>query len=194
MGHFDAVRVGVLAGVSVALGNCCVSGNAREQDSVQRHALRRSEWVAANAPHLGEGVPVHTVYISAFQGGFGLEELDAEGSVCCADMPRGRGSAFGTTEEVVPRVTELSTDDPWVVEVGRALARERGWKAWGSGWGRRAGLEVRLGHGQMFHVSASSDRESILRYGLDWRRMGPATGVAGGGEPRTPRHLPSRIR
>ena len=52
--------------------------------------------------------------------------------------------------------------------------------------GQKNSLEVRLGHGQMFHVSASANRESILRYVLDWRRMGPATGVAGSQSPELP--------
>jgi hypothetical protein len=45
---------------------------------------------------------------------------------------------------------------------------------------------VRLGHGQKFHVSASANRESILRHGLDWRRMGPSPGVAGSQSPELP--------
>ena len=152
----------------------------------KQHAFRRGKWVGTNAPHVGRDGPVHTIYISAFQGNFELEELDAEGTICAVCLPGGRGSAFGTTEEVVAQATELSIDDPWVVEVGLALARERGWKAIDSHWGRRNSLEVRIGHGQMFHVSASANRESILRHGLDWRRMGPATGVAGSRSPELP--------
>ena len=152
----------------------------------KQHAVRRSEWVETNAPHVGQDGPVHTIYVSAFQGDFELEELDADGTICAVCLSRGRGSAFGSTEEVVAQATELSIDDPWVVEVGLALARERGWKSIDSHWGRRNSLELRIGHGQMFHVSASANRESILRYGLDWRRMGPATGVAGSRRPELP--------
>jgi hypothetical protein len=35
----------------------------------------------------------------------------------------------------------------------------------------------------MFHVSASGDRQSIERFGLDWRRMGEHCGVAGATAP-----------
>jgi hypothetical protein len=35
----------------------------------------------------------------------------------------------------------------------------------------------------MFHVSSSSNRRSILRYGLDWTRMGAARGIAGSATP-----------
>ena len=35
----------------------------------------------------------------------------------------------------------------------------------------------------MFHVSSSSNRESIRAHGLDWRRMGAAPGIAGSPRP-----------
>jgi hypothetical protein len=35
----------------------------------------------------------------------------------------------------------------------------------------------------VFHVSSSSNRESIKRHGLDWRRMASAAGIAGSLEP-----------
>jgi hypothetical protein len=94
-----------------------------ERDLIQRqHADRRRKWVEKNAPHVDEGDPVHTIYIAAFQGDFELEELDTDGAVCAVCLSQGRGSVFGTTEDVVSRATELSIDDPWVVEVGLALA------------------------------------------------------------------------
>jgi hypothetical protein len=33
------------------------------------------------------------------------------------------------------------------------------------------------------HVTSSRNRSSILRYGLDWTRMGAAPGIAGSGRP-----------
>jgi len=36
---------------------------------------------------------------------------------------------------------------------------------------------------QYFHVSSSRNRESILRHGLDWTRMGAARGIAGADRP-----------
>ena len=36
---------------------------------------------------------------------------------------------------------------------------------------------------QFFHVTSSENRESILRHGLDWRRMSAARGIAGSQKP-----------
>jgi hypothetical protein len=38
----------------------------------------------------------------------------------------------------------------------------------------------------MIHFSASANRESIVRWGLDWRRMGGAPGIAGSVRPELP--------
>jgi hypothetical protein len=35
----------------------------------------------------------------------------------------------------------------------------------------------------MFHVTSVANRDSILRYGLDWSRMGAARGIAGSRAP-----------
>ena len=35
----------------------------------------------------------------------------------------------------------------------------------------------------VFHVTSSHNRDSIRRYGLDWRRMGDRPGIAGSIEP-----------
>jgi hypothetical protein len=39
------------------------------------------------------------------------------------------------------------------------------------------------GQGELFHVTAVANRESISRHGLDWHRMGAAPGIAGSAEP-----------
>lgn len=39
------------------------------------------------------------------------------------------------------------------------------------------------GQGELFHVTAVANRESISRQGLDWHRMGAAPGIAGSAEP-----------
>lgn len=54
-----------------------------------------------------------------------------------------------------------------------ALERERSWSD-----NRRSSLDVYLGSGEMFHVSAAANQESIARHGLDWRLM-RRPGVAG---------------
>ncbi len=47
-------------------------------------------------------------------------------------------------------------------------------------------LVVKQATGEMFHVTATENRQSILRHGLDWRQMGTAPGVAGSREPELP--------
>jgi hypothetical protein len=47
---------------------------------------------------------------------------------------------------------------------------------------RRSMLLVKRGHGVMFHASRSANRASIAAHGLDWRRMGATTGIAGSRE------------
>jgi hypothetical protein len=65
--------------------------------------------------------------------------------------------------------------------VWAALARERTWRM-----GRRPVLLVKEGSGEMFHVTATENRQSILRHGLDWRQMGTTAGIAGSREPELP--------
>jgi hypothetical protein len=36
---------------------------------------------------------------------------------------------------------------------------------------------------RLFHVTSSSNRESIMTHALDWTRMGAARGIAGSGRP-----------
>jgi len=52
--------------------------------------------------------------------------------------------------------------------------------------GRRSMLVVTEASGEMFHATAQENRQSILRHGLDWRRMGTAPGIAGSREPELP--------
>jgi hypothetical protein len=68
-----------------------------------------------------------------------------------------------------------------VSAVCRALARERAWA--GAPRYRRSRLWVMPGQGELFHVTAVANRESISRHGLDWHRMGAAPGIAGSAEP-----------
>lgn len=39
---------------------------------------------------------------------------------------------------------------------------------------------------RFFHVTAAANRDSILRHGLDWTRMGAAPGIAGSPVPESP--------
>ena len=47
-------------------------------------------------------------------------------------------------------------------------------------------LVVKEASGEMFHATATENRQSILRHGLDWRQMGTVPGIAGSREPELP--------
>jgi hypothetical protein len=127
---------------------------------------------------------VHVVVITTKWGSFELEELTKDGSMCRASTSRGH--FVGTTATVVAAACELPVDNDWIQAIAAALDRERGWEAWGSGWGRSHGLEMKLGKGFMYHVTSVENRSSIEQWGLDWDRMGSAPGVAGSLKPEAP--------
>jgi hypothetical protein len=124
-------------------------------------------------------------------------EFDLEGTACGArrvefdefDLGDGRRAvrriegafALGGAEEVLAVAAGVPAGDPWLAAVCRALRREREWA--GEPGSRRPRLWVVPGEGELFHVTAVGNRESISRYGLDWHRMGAAPGIAGSGEP-----------
>jgi len=110
-----------------------------------------------------------------------FDELSADGTICGARLTGTRTQAFGDPEQVLAAVLSRSADDPWIRAVLGALDRERVWDE-----GRRNTLEVILGRGEMFHVTAVANRESIRRYGLDWDRMAAAPGIAGSRGPELP--------
>lgn len=112
-----------------------------------------------------------------------LVELDRDAGVWGGSRA-GRPDAFGTVTEVLALLSSRPDDDTWVAEVAAALDRESRWGSAG-GW-RRPFLEVFLGSGRMFHVTAAVNRDSIRRYGLDWRRMAAAPGIAGSTHPELP--------
>jgi hypothetical protein len=132
----------------------------------------------------GQSSPVHVVVITTENGSVELEELTRDGSICRASTTRGR--LVGTTATILAAACELPVEDNWVQAIAVALDRERGWEAWGSGWGRAHGLEMKLGQGMMYHVTAIENRSSIERWGLDWDRMGSSPGVAGSRKAEAP--------
>ena len=145
----------------------------------------REEWLRARYPPLAGQQPIHECLL--FLPGQGdayleFEEFDEAGAIAGAREAGGSRCAFGRPEDVIASVTGRPVGDPWVCAVCTALARERSWL----GGGRRSMLLVKLGEGTMFHVSPSANRDSIRRYGLDWRRMGAAPGIAGSMEPELP--------
>ena len=145
----------------------------------------RGEWLRVRFPRLANHQPVHECLILLPGQGdacLEFEELDVAGAIAGAREIGGSRRGFGHPEDVIASVTSRPVNDPWVSAVCAALARERSWL----GGGRRPMLLVKLGEGTMFHVSPSANRNSIRRHGLDWRRMGAASGIAGSVEPELP--------
>jgi hypothetical protein len=112
-----------------------------------------------------------------------LVELDRDAGTWGGSRA-GTPDAFGTAAEVVAALSSRPAGDPWAAEVAAALDRESRWGL-ADGW-RRPVLEVFRGTGQVFHVTATANRESIRTHGLDWRRMGAAPGIAGSTRPELP--------
>lgn len=158
---------------------------AEHADSVARDAYEyaRLGWLLEQVPGLAECEPAHECQIELPDGEpwIGFEELDPGGAVCGA-WRHGTGAyGFGSAGQALAAASGLAADDRWVAAVCAALVRERSWRM-----GRRPALLVKEGSGEMFHVTATENRRSILRHGLDWRRMGAAPGVAGSREPELP--------
>lgn len=149
----------------------------RQEAAYRAYECEREDWVRAHAPELAGSGPVHECFIVQ-PGPTGAEieyeELDLEGQICAARAPESGRHAFGSPEEVISRVTGCPPDHPWLHAVCQALDRERIWDR-----SRRSTLIVDQGAGEMFHVTATSNRDSIERHGLDWRRKGGSCGVAG---------------
>lgn len=110
-----------------------------------------------------------------------LEPLSADGTFWGVHRGGTAEMAFGGRTEAIAAVSGRPGDDPWIAAVSAAVERETS-----PGWRPRWELDVDLGRGEMFHASASANRASIREHGLDWRRMGQATGVAGSPAPEMP--------
>src|SRR5580704_14093593 len=158
---------------------------AARADSAARDAYEyaRLGWLLEHAPELAECEPAHecVVDLPGDDRRIEFEELDPGGAVCSA---RGQGAGtygFGSAAQALAAASGLAADDRRVAAVCAALARERTWRM-----GRRPMLVVKEGSGEMFHVTATENRPSILRHGLDWRQMGTTAGVAGSREPELP--------
>lgn len=152
---------------------------AEEERLWALHEYRRDEWVSMNIPSRS-GVSFHErfVAIPASDQVVVLEAIDVEGDVWSAYC-EGR-SAFGSATSVLEIAAGRPGPAGWSAAVVRALDHDRLWQE------RRDSLEVRQAEGEMFHVTASANRESILSHGLDWRRMGASTGIAGSPTPEVP--------
>jgi hypothetical protein len=110
-----------------------------------------------------------TCTIISDAGNIELEQLDHAGREWFASGPG--GDAIGALREVLTAASDRDADRAWVTAVGETVERELGST-------RRAMLLVKKVTGRWFHATFAKNRESILRHGLDYRRMvGP--GIAG---------------
>jgi len=143
----------------------------------------RLGWLLEHVPDLAECEPAYecVLRVPGDDQWIDFEELDPGGTVCGARRPGTGAYGFGSAGQALAAASGLAADDRWVAAVCAALARERTWRM-----GRRPSLLVREGGGEMFHVTATENRQSILRHGLDWRQMGTTAGIAGSREPELP--------
>ena len=157
---------------------------AARAESAGRDAYEnaRLSWLSEHMPGLAGSEPAHECLIQLPGGDeqwIEFEEFDPGAFVCGARCGGAGTYGFGSTDQALAVASGLAADDRWVAAVCAALARERAWKH----QGRRSTLVVKEASGEMFHATATQNRQSILRYGLDWRQMGTAPGIAGSPKP-----------
>jgi hypothetical protein len=149
-----------------------------EQEKAAWLAYReaRDVWLMRTAPGLAGTEPEHRSYIDTPDGASIEFEEFAGGSLCAGRRVASGRVAFGAAVDVLAGTAVRPASDPWLLAVIAALERERSWP------GRRQFLEVRLDSGELFHVTAARNRNSIQRHGLDWTQM-RRRGIAGSIEP-----------
>ena len=99
-----------------------------------------------------------------------LGQLDSAGLDWFADGP-GDAQA-GALGDVLNSAAGLNVDAGWIDAVSAAIRRQLAYGEHGSP------LLVIAGDGVWYHATASRNRSSIQRHGLDWSRMVPP-GIAG---------------
>lgn len=110
----------------------------------------------------------------AESGAIALEQVDDPGLEWLASGPA--GEALGPLAEALARSAAVDSDPLWIDAVVDAVRRELIARV------RRSMLLVKRGTGTWYHVTFTSNRESILEHGLDWRRMA-GQGIAGSAAP-----------
>jgi hypothetical protein len=159
---------------------------AARAESAARDAYEyaRLGWLLEHAPELAECEPAHecVVDLPGDDQRIEFEELDPGGAVCGARCQGAGTYGFGSAAQALAAATGLAADDRRVTAVCAALARERTWTR----RARRSVLVVKEASGEMFHVTATENRQSIRRHGLDWRQMGTVPGIAGSRQPELP--------
>jgi hypothetical protein len=149
-----------------------------DEQAREEYEYARLAWLIDNHPDApSEPVREYYVEIPDSDECFVLEQL-TDGGLYGACRVRSRVQAFGDLNVVAAAVTDRTLDDAWVTALCAAVERGLGWVGMTPRWQ----LEVNLGDGEMFHVTAATNRESIRRHGLDWRLM-VERGIAGNHTP-----------
>ena len=154
--------------------------SAEDWQQIERryaYELEKARWLGEHAPHVsGEPTSACTVELPAAFGRLFVEHLDETGDNCAAlgVGPAGR-SAFGPLAEIVASAVQTRLDPAGIAAVIRVLDDQRRRQP----WEKRSTRQLHIGSGEMYHVTACGNRESIRRHGLDWTRMGEFTGIAG---------------
>jgi hypothetical protein len=154
-----------------------VESAAKGEDAWLEYVYARDAWLAGAAPELAGTEPEHRCFIETPDGAsIELEEF-ADGSLCSGRRLSSGPVAFGSAADVLAGTSGRPESDQWLVAVLAAREQERAWPD-----GRRQHLEVRVGSGELFHVTAARNRDSIQSHGLDWTRMS-GRGIAGSRAP-----------
>jgi hypothetical protein len=161
------------------------AARAAEDDEAARRSYQqaREDWLATHAPEqVGRGPLYECLLLESEEHEFGIEfeELAPGATLFGARRQRAEAHCFGSAETVIAATSGRARTDAWVEAVCAALAREREWPM------RRTRLAVESLKGQLFHVTATANRESIRLHGLDWRLMGKSPGIAGSPTPELP--------
>jgi hypothetical protein len=150
---------------------------AAHDAAYERYREARDEWLLERASEFLGADPSHQCWIDVPGGGTVLYEEYDGSQLCAAWHQETWVSAFGNAAEVIGKASGRALPDQWVEAVVAALTRERGWRS-----SRRQFLDVRVGSGKLFHVTAARNRDSIREHGLDWTRMS-GRGIAGSTAP-----------
>lgn len=162
----------------------CSAGFGREQLSPSRR--RASSRVPATRErgsldlrraytqdNLWEWLPAGRAPSSTSGGNIELEQLDDAGREWFAEGPG--GDAIGGRGEGLAAVIDDQADPAWITVVTDTIERELA-------SARRSMLLVKRVTGRWFHATFAENRSSILRHGLDHRRM-TSPGIAGSTKP-----------
>jgi hypothetical protein len=168
-----------------------VNAANEEEAAREEYEREREEWLTVHAPaHVGHAPFFECLVVEDEDDELAIEfeELAPGAELCGARMQGGGPHCFGSERAVIAGARGLDVNDPWVTAVCAALAGQRKWLH------RHWMLAVHSIEGEVFHVTASANRDSILRHGLDWSLMGDSHGIAGSTEPELPAVFVSESR